>query len=257
VIARWSAPIAAAALVVLAAWEIGVLVQARASAPADDDWRAAAAHVGAAAPSDALILFAPPWIDPVGRRWLGSRITIDHAARMDAARYAQIWVVSARGATPPEVAGAAPASDQAFGALRVRAFHRAAPRVTWDLRGDARVHEVDFAPRKGILLEIRDPRAERRRAYRAAPLGEELQVYAGLAGYERRSRNRAAAVVRVLVDGGEVSRASIDNDSGWTALPVAAIVPGPHDVEFVVSSGGGAGPTDLAVCVAAESRSHR
>ena len=45
-----------------------------------------------------LIVFAPRWLDPVGRRWLGSLLTVADAGRLDDARYARVWEVSIRGA---------------------------------------------------------------------------------------------------------------------------------------------------------------
>jgi hypothetical protein len=117
------------------------------------------------------------------------------------------------------------------------------------------VHEVDFQPRKGILLELHHPLAQQRAVYPHVLLGTELHVYAGLANYRVRYENRAEALLQVMVDGREVSRALVGNESGWTALPVAATQPGAHDIELVARVQGGARPaTHLALCVAAESR---
>ena len=251
---RFRGRVAAGALALVAIWEIGVLVTVRDSAPAPADWRAAAAAVRAAADQDALVVFAPRWIDPVGRRWLGDRISLDQAARMDAARYREVWEVSIRGAIAPEVAGAAPASAQTFGRVRVRRFIRAAPTITWDLRAQSRIHEIDFEPRKAVLLELRQPYEQRRLDFRQVNLGAELVVYAGLASVSARSENRATALLQVMVDGQEVIRASVANGSGWLALPMARTQPGLHDVEFLARVQDSHGPIHLALCVAAEGR---
>ena len=116
---------------------------------------------------------------------------------------------------------------------------------------------MDFEPRKGVLLELRDVHAERRLRLPGVNLGTELHVSAGLADYGTRLESRATALLQVLVDGREVTRASVGNDSGWLALPVASTQPGRHDVEFVSRVQDARTPIHLALCVAAESRTPR
>src|SRR5262245_6883209 len=100
---RMRARLAAAALAAIAAWEILVLANAGRSAPTTADWQAVAAAIPPALGPDQIVLFAPGWIDPVGRRWLGARLSLDQAGRMDIARYREIWEVSIRGAQAPEL----------------------------------------------------------------------------------------------------------------------------------------------------------
>lgn len=250
----WRGRAGAAALLLLALWEIGVLLHARESAPTDENWRAASRAVREAADKDALIVFAPRWIDPVGRLWLGDRISIDQAARMDAVRYRQVWEVSVRGAAAPDVAREAPISERWFGAVRVREFVRPAPAIAWDTRSRSQLQEVDFEPRRGVVLELRRADDERRARFDRVDLGTELQAYAGLANYRSRQENRGTALLRILVDGREVTRGLVDNESGWRPFPMARIEPGVHDVEFVARVDHASGPIVLSVSVAAESR---
>ena len=50
--------------------------------------------------------------DPLGRLWLGDRISLDRAARMDAASLSPgVGALSIRGATAPELAGESPVSS--------------------------------------------------------------------------------------------------------------------------------------------------
>lgn len=253
-LANYSARIAAGGLLLLAIWEIAVLIEVRQSAPTPEDWKATAAAVRASSETDALIVFAPDWIDPVGRHWLGDRITLDDAARMDAARYRQVWEISIRGASAPDVAGEIPVSEQTFGRVKVRQFIRAAPAIVWDLKDRSRIHEVGFRARKGVLLELRGADEHARLEFPHVGLGAELHVYAGLANYRSRDENHAIASLVVLVDGREVTRGQIDNESGWLRLPVASTRPGPHTVEFLARVDRVKGPIHLAICVAAESR---
>lgn len=250
------ARLAATALVLLAAWEVGVLVSAHRSEPLPDDWKAVAAAIPASS-NDTLIVFAPRWIDPVGRLWLGDRISVNQAARMDAVRYHEVWEVSTRGASAPDVAGLPALSEQTFGPIRLRRFVRDAPTVTWDLADQSKICEVDFEPRRGILLALDHPHAQGRRVFPQVDLGTQLQVTAGLADYKTRSENRSVAVVRVMVDGREVAHGYVGNDSGWVALPPASTTPGPHDVEIIAEADDSPGPVHLSICVAAEARDWR
>jgi hypothetical protein len=250
---NYGARIAACGLVLLAAWEIGVLVAAGSSSPSRDDWKAARAVVQASADTGDLIVFAPRWLDPMGRLWFGERLSLDQAARANATRYGRVWEISIRGAVAPEVAGEQPVTDQTVGRIRVRQFVRPTPRITWDLDGQSQIHAVDFEPRKGVLLELRRAGDERRLRFPDVPLGDELHVYAGLANAETRLDDRATALVQVLVDGREITRGYVGHASGWLALPVGSVPSGLHDVELVARAHDARGPAHLAVCVAAES----
>ncbi len=248
---RWGT-MAAAAVLLVAVWEIAVLAHAKSAAPKDADWSAAAAAVKAErAPGD-LIVFAPRWIDPVGRLWFGDLMTMDDVARMDAARYARVWEVSIRGARAPEATGEK-GFDRSFGAVRVRRFDRAAPpAVTWSFAAGAEVSEVAHEPHRCVHVP---PPAKRDTP--AAQLGTTLVVYAGIADVWNRKDNKAYADLRVLVDGAVVSEAVIGNDSGWLALPVATTTPGPHTVTFETAVDRQKGDQKLGhldLCVAAEAR---
>lgn len=244
--------LAAAALAVLALWEIATLVRVRGAAPEDGDWRAAAGAVDAAFEPGDLIVFAPRWVDPVGRLWLGHRIPLEMAGRMDAARYRRIWELSIRGARAPETAGLTPALDQRFGAVRLRRYDREAPaEVVWELAGKD-VVEVGHEPHRCVKLAV-----GRRREEGTVTLGSQLVVYAGLADVWTRRDNFAWVDVRVLVDGEVVAERTIGNDDGWVALPVVATTPGPQRVALeaqVNPSRGDPRRARVEPCVMAEAR---
>ncbi len=243
-----------AALVCVAAWEIGVLLSARQSEPSAEQWRAAAAAIPSTLQADQLIVFAPPWLDPLGRRWLGERMTPQQVARMDTARFREIWEVSVRGAVAKDVASATPASEQRFGPLRVRRFSREAAAVTWSLADAGHICEIDFEPRRGVPLDLQTSMGQTLRSFPGVTLGTELQAYAGLADYQKRARNRSKAFIQVLVDGVEVTRGFAGNDDGWVALPTVATAAGTHDVAISARVQEPDGAVDLSVCVAAEGR---
>ena len=238
-----------AALVALSTWEIVTLLRVHASAPTDDDWAYADAAVRAGWRSGDLVVFAPAWMDPVGREHLGDLLGITEAARMDAARYGAIWEVSSRGASAPDADGPVDV-DKSFGALRIRRHDHHAAKVTWDLGDRARLLEVGFTPR--MCAPLRPPATL---DAGTVPLGGHLVVYAGLADFRDRRDNRAQARIRVAVDGTIVAERLVGNDDGWAALPDVATAPGPHRVVFsseaVVKPGE---PVNLDLCVAAEAR---
>ena len=232
----------ALALVVLSVWEIAVLARARSSAPLDEEWRQAAAWVSARHQPGDLIVFAPAWVDPVGRKWLGDRMTIAQAARMDDARYGRVFEVSIRGAG--EARGTL-AAEERFGPIDVRLWQRPAATVHWELAGA--LYEVDFAPRRCQL--VRPPG----QLDAEVEMGDALVVYAGIADFRSRRDNRARALLRVFVDDKEAARASIGNDSGWQRL-AATTTPGRHRLRITSEVDGAGSPAKLDLCVAAEAR---
>lgn len=246
---RKPATLCVALIAALAVWEIAVLWRAKAKAPANRDWAAAHDLVAAAHQAGDLIVFAPAWTDPVGRKWLGDMMTVAEAARMDAVRYPRVWEVSIRGAHSAEATGTV-AVDQTFGAVRVRRFDRVAAAVTWDLGDQAQLREVDFAPRNCVPFK-----PPHQLDLPQVALGSSLAVYAGIADFRSRRDNQARALLTVKVDDLEVARATVGNDSGWLALPVAATTPGPHHVVFDASLIPGTGNgNSLDLCIAAEAR---
>ena len=251
---RFAARIAATALVALAAWEIGTLWHAASSVASDEDWAAAARAVRDEFGDGDLVTFAPAWIDPVGRYWLGDLISLPDVGRMDDARYARIWEVALRGARSPARAGEPPAWEARFGAVTVRRFERSAAIVSWDLRSVARLHEIDFEPRHCVPLYATDARRPKVLTVPRAELGDELHVRVGLVGVASRKRNRAVGRLEVEVDGAVVTSGLVDAERGWWALPVARTHAGLHTVSFRVSADHVREPIDLRVCVAAESR---
>jgi hypothetical protein len=241
-----------ALLALLAIWEIATLARVHAAAPADGDWKAASEVVRAQLqPGKDLIVFAPAWVDPVGRQWLGDELTLDDLGRMDVARYARIWEVSVRGASAPETRRlGAPVYDVSFGAVRVRRFEQAAESVSWAPQSEQEIEEVAHLPRRCV-------RELGRHEWRAVTLGTTLQVYAGLADVWARKENRAYALVRVLVDGAEVGKLSVGNDDGWKPAAPIVTTPGMHDVVLeaaVDPQHGDPAHARLDVCLAAEAR---
>jgi hypothetical protein len=241
------ATLCALLLLALAVWEIAELIHVARAAPTARDWQQARAAVDEQFQRGDLLVFAPTWVDPLARMYFGDLMSVDDAARMDAARYGRVWEISIRGASSPDATGTT-AFDARFGAVRVRRVERTAAHVTWDTRSQARLLEVDFAPRQCVPLH---PPGTLDAG--TVPLGAQLVVYAGISDFRARRENRAIALLRVLVDGTEVARAAIGNASGWRGLTPIATTPGPHTLLFESTPLFG-NPARLDLCVAAEAR---
>lgn len=248
-------------LVLVAGWEIIATVRASDSVPDDAAWADAAKVVRAGYQPGDLIVFAPAWADPIGRLHLGDLISIDDAARMDAAKYGRIWELSMRGAHAPEVAGLT-AAETSGGEVTVRRYERAPAVVLADVRqqlatartvGAARVPtlelaEVGFAPHRCIQV-VPHRGKPARVTFPQLALGRELVGYVGIADVFTRRDVRAPATLAVELGGKVVASVTAGVDDGWVRF-AAPTTPGAADVTFVVASDA---PNRL-VCFAAEAR---
>lgn len=257
---RALAAVPAALLVAIAVWEIlATRCDARA-VPGDDAWREAAAVVRAGFQPGDLIVFAPDWVDPVGRLHLGDLIPVEVAGRMDAARFARIWEVSIRGAHASDVTGLAPVSTEERGGVTVARFERtpvtvvadvldrlSSSKVTAGRAPSLELAEVGFAPHR--CIELVPPGSPARLTFPQLPLGSELVGYVGIADVFTRRDVRAPAHLDVEIGGRIVASATAGVDDGWVRF-AAPTTPGVADVTFVATSEA----AGRLICFAAEAR---
>jgi hypothetical protein len=262
----WIEVVPALALIAIAAWETCATVRAGHDVPGDAAWQRAAALVRAERAPGELIVFAPRWVDPVGRLHLGDQISIADAARMDAARYPAIWELSIRGERAPETAGLAVASSRDVGGVTVRKYTQTPAVVVTDFVAAAAtavadgeriagptpvLAEVGFAPHRCVQVTPR-PGKTVRVTFSAAELGTQLVGYAGLADVFTRRDVRAPGELAVEVDGAVVAKVRLGVDDGWVRF-AAPTTPGPHAVTFAATAVG-AKARDRRICFAAEAR---
>lgn len=89
----------------------------------DTDWTAAGDVVKADLRPDDLVLVAPFWADPLGRRWFGDSVaTMKREGRSDERRFARAWHVSIRGARDPAVARWTRVKEHQAGAVTVTLY---------------------------------------------------------------------------------------------------------------------------------------
>jgi hypothetical protein len=247
---RARAAVAPAVLLVLVAlWETVAARRDATAVPDDAAWSHAAAVVRAAHEPGDLIVFAPSWVDPVGRLHLGDLIPVEMAARMDAARYGRIWELSIRGADAPEVAGLRPVLDQDVDGVRVRRFERAPAIVLSDVFSaqPGVIAEVGFEPHRCIEL-VPSPGHPAKLTI-PMTLGTKLVGGAGLADVFTRRDIRAPGTLAVEIAGKEVARVQPGVDDGWVRFE-APTAPGAAEVTFIAS----ADAPQRLICFAAEAR---
>jgi len=248
--ARFLAAIPAVLLVLVALWEVVATRLDAGSVPGDDAWERAAQVVRAAHQSGDLIVFAPGWVDPVGRLHLGDLIPVEMAARMDAARYGRIWELAIRGARAPETAGLSPVLEQDVDGVTVRRFERAPAVVVSDVLAAGQpvtLAEVGFEPHRCIQL-VPSPGHPQRLTI-PMQLGTRLVGYAGLADVFTRRDIRAPGSLAVEIAGRQVAAVHPGVDDGWVRFE-APTTPGPAAVTFVAS----ADAPQRLICFAAEAR---
>jgi hypothetical protein len=223
-------------LAVLAIWELVATVRAGSDVPGDDDWAAAAAAVRAAHQPGDLIVFAPRWIDPVGRLHLGDLIPLAMAGRQDADRYGRIWELSIRGARADETSGLEPVSVEHHGGVTVRRFERTPAEVVTDLvaASTTRPHlvEVDFQPRRCVTASP-GPGKIATLTWPSVELGSELVGHFALADIFTLRENLAPARAEITA-GTATTTVFVEPTDGWVrfALPTT---PGPAAVSVTLT----------------------
>jgi hypothetical protein len=247
-------------LVVISLWEVCAARHDAASVPGDAAWHAAGERVRTGYRPGDLIVFAPAWIDPVGRRELGDLIPLPVAARMDAARYGRIWEVAIRGARSPDTAGLVPAETLAHDGVVVRHYERAPAIVVGDVlerlaaattdgaRPTLELAEVGFAPHRCLQVSPA-PGTPLRITFPQLPLGTELVGYAGIADVFTRRDVRSPGRLDVELGGKIIASAVAGVEDGWVRF-AAATPPGAADVTFIVR----ATDANRRICFAAEAR---
>jgi hypothetical protein len=247
-------------LVAISLWEVCAARRDATSVPGDEAWHAAAERVRAGFRPGDLIVFAPDWVDPVGRMHLGDLISLEAAARMDAARYGRIWELAIRGARSPDTAGLAAVASEDVDGVVVRRYERAPAVVVGDVldraatattsgaRPTLELTEVGFAPHRCLQISP-GPGTPVRITFPQLPLGRELVGYVGIADVFTRRDVRSPGRIEVELAGKIIASAEAGIDDGWVRF-AATTPPGPADVTFIAH----AIDANRQICFAAEAR---
>ena len=247
-------------LVAIALWEVCAARRDASSVPGDAAWYAAAQRVRTGYRAGDLIVFAPEWVDPVGRMQLGDLMPLGMVARMDAARYQRIWELSIREARSPDTAGLAPVATEELDGVTVRRYERAPAVVVSDVldqlaaatsdgaRPTLELAEVGFAPHRCLQVSP-PPKAPLRITFPQLALGHTLVGYVGIADVFTRRDVRSPGRLEVEIAGKVIASAEAGVDDGWVRF-AAATTPGATDVVVVLH----ASDANRRICFAAEAR---
>lgn len=130
-------------------WELGAHFRQTSDVVTDDEWRAAQTGLTKMlGPSDGLI-FAPRWLEPQGRRWMGPALaTFERMTTPDYGRYGRVIELSIRGAHREELAGWKRGEAQSFGRVELVAWENPSPAPIIDdplasLRDRVRVSKIE------------------------------------------------------------------------------------------------------------------
>ena len=269
---RLASGVAPALVLVVCAWvSTFVIAAAGQKNPKPADWQSAAAYVRAEraaleSPGSDLIVFAPRWIDPIGRQYLGDQMDIPMAARMDASGYGRIWELGVGGARAPETAGAQIEHTRSFGPIDVRAYVQTPALVATDFTADWKravvggqmqgrpnlsLQEVGFEPHRCVKV-VPKPNQTVTMRYESVRLGSEIVAYVGLADVFTRRDVRSPGRMEIFVNDAMVASATATVDNGWQRV-VAPTTNGQASVEFRFTAVG-EGARDRRICFAAEAR---
>jgi hypothetical protein len=244
-------------LVLVALWEIVAARVQTTSVPDDAAWKQAAAAVRKEWQPGDLIVFAPAWVDPVGRMHLGDLIPIEAAARPNLRGYPRIWELSIRGEHAAELATVPIASETEIAGIHLRMHtNPTTPKLAdaFDLIGQAKLEgggasvvlaEVGFEPHRCIQAVPAPNGKPLRITFPALPAGV-LTTSAGLADIFKRRTYRHPAKLDVEIAGQVVASLAPGIDTGWTHAAPVTHQGGP--VTFVIT----ADQPERLVCFAAQ-----
>ncbi len=214
-------------LVLVALWEIVAARVLVSRVPDDTAWEQAAARVREEWKPGDLVVFAPDWVDPVGRMHLGDLIPVEAAARPHIMGYPRIWELSIRGAHAKELESLSAEVDTEVAGIRVRRLTNV-PREkladVFELLAQAKFEggaaslvlaEVGFEPHRCIQAAPAPNGKPLRITFPSLPAGL-VTTSAGLADIFKRRTYRHPAKLDVEVAGKVVASLAPGIDTGWT-----------------------------------------
>src|SRR4051812_34598581 len=105
---------------VVGLWELMAHVAQVRGVVSEADWSAARAAVEAEYKPGDLVVFAPDWADPLGRKAFGEKLaSVATEARPDETRFARAFEVSIRGKHAPDLAGWTKAASRDVGRITI------------------------------------------------------------------------------------------------------------------------------------------
>lgn len=277
-------------VLLLVAVEVSATLIQHGSAPREAHWRAAASKLAAVREKGEPVLFAPAWVEPIGRLHMGDQIDLELLLLSDVDRYRRVFEVSVRGERHPWLQGERPKQEWELGQVRVALYERASPaevvydftrriaeaqvamigrevrRCGWEAarnrfacdpaRGwnwvGPHLAEVGHRPYRCIYAHAVDGHVVRI-TFPAAVVGRNLVAYTGIDDFENRKRSDVSVVLKIFIGPKQLYVIRHQNRWGWRrfAVDTKAFAGQTHPVSFEVST-----PAAFArtFCFSAETR---
>lgn len=280
-----------AAVIGLVTWETGANLIQHMEAAGDEDWARAAEKVRAERKPTEPVLFAPHWVDPLGRRHMGDSLKLDMLTLSDVDRYPRVWQLSVRGKRHPWLVGLAPAKSWNEGKVKVEIFEqkpatvlfdftrsmlksaqverqgrsltrcplrngrfRCDPRQGWNWAGP-HLAEVGHRPYRCMFVHPMD-RHVMRVKYPSVLLGSTLVGYTGIDDFENRKKSKLPVLLTVKVGSKVLGSVEHRNDWAWRkfSMDTSPYAGQTHGVTFEVAARGPKGAFARTFCFSAEAR---
>jgi hypothetical protein len=244
-----------ACVLAIAAIEAGASLVQHATVPSVANWTAAAERVRAQRKPGAPVLFAPLWVEPIGRLHLGDQLSLDQLTLSDVDGFPEVVQVSVRGARHPWLEGWKPAKSWSAGRVEVQLFQNPRPvQVLFDFTdkiGEAQVDkigpdvvrcqrqgrrfvcdprrrwnwvgphvaEVGHRPYRCVFAHAVDGHVMRI-TYPAVSVGATLVGYTGIDDFENRKRSKTPVLLRVFVGPRPIGVVRHLNDWPWQRFTI-------------------------------------
>lgn len=261
------------ALLAGAGWEAFTTMQQHEAAPGETDWQAAVLLVRKERDPKEPLVFAPAWVEPLGRKYFRGDLSLEQMTLPDLDRFSRVWQVSIRGARHPWLAGLTP--DKTWpggGTVTVSRFIKPAAEIlydftqhimeasvqrrgpqtatcqkrgkrficdekrTWNWAGP-HLAEVKHRPYRCVFVHPVDHHTMRV-TYPAVPMGSKLVGYTGIDDFENVKRAKEPVNLNIYVGDTSVGAVVHQNDQGWRrfSFDTKAHAGQTHPVRFEVNA---------------------
>lgn len=276
-----------AAVIGLVTWETWANLMQHWEAAGDEDWAKAAQKVKAERKATEPVLFAPHWVDPMGRRHVKT-LEMDMLTLSDVDRFPRVWQMSIRDKRHPWLLGLAPVKTWNVGRVKVEIFEKKPvkvlfdftrsilksaqverqghkltrcplrnkrfvcdPRQSWNWAGP-HMAEVGHRPYRCIFVHPVD-RQVMRVKFPSVLMGSSLVGYTGIDDFENRKRAKLPVLLTVNVGGKVLGSVEHRNEWDWRkfSMDTARFAGQTHKVTFEVATRGAFART---FCFSAETR---
>jgi len=100
------------------------------------------------------VLFAPLWVEPIGRLHMGADLDLELALLSDVDRYSRVWQISTRGGRHPFLQKEKPTQSFSFGPILLSLFEKQSQAVLFDFTRRIRQAQVERVGDQLVSLSL-------------------------------------------------------------------------------------------------------